>query len=182
MLWAGFIDILRVSLFVLAHWCAGSLGTAIIIASVGIRVALLPLTLGAARRRLVRERTNRKLMTWRELLDALLQLPPAAALYAAVRGAVSQGGGFLWIADLGAPDLATASIAGGIVAALTWFSASTPAGSSVRPVAPTIISAIATALLLFHLSAGVAIFSVANMLVSAAERRVATRTLRTPRV
>jgi membrane protein insertase Oxa1/YidC/SpoIIIJ len=182
MLWSGLIDILRGSLFVLAHWCGGSLGTAIIVASVAMRVALLPLTLGAARRRLVRERTNRGTVAWRELLDALVQLPPSAALYAAVRGAVTRAGGFLWIADLGAPDLATATIAGGLVAATTWFSATTPGGSSMRPVAPAIISAMVTGLLLFHLSAGLAIYSVANMLVFAGERRVAARRLPRPGV
>ncbi|HEY5060509.1 MAG TPA: hypothetical protein VII52_03185, partial [Gemmatimonadaceae bacterium] len=155
---------------------------AIIVASVAMRVALLPLTLAAARRRLVREHTNRGTVAWRELLDALVQLPPAAALYAAVRGAVSRAGGFLWIADLGAPDLATATIAGAFVAAVTWFSATTPVGSGMRAVAPAVISAVATALLLFHLSAGLAIYSVVNMLVFAGERRVAARTLRTPRV
>jgi membrane protein insertase Oxa1/YidC/SpoIIIJ len=169
-------------LFVLAHWCGGSLGTAIIVASVAMRVALLPLTLGAARRRLVRERTNRGTVAWRELLDALVQLPPSAALYAAVRGAVTRAGGFLWIADLGASDLATATIAGGLVAATTWFSATTPGGSSMRPVAPAIISAMVTGLLLFHLSAGLAIYSVANMLVFAGERRVAARRLPRPGV
>ena len=182
MLWSGLIEILRGSLFVLAHWCGGSLGTAIIVASVAMRVALLPLTLGAARRRLIRERIRGKTIGRRELLDALLQLPPAAALYAAVRGAVSQAGGFLWIAKLGAPDRAIAMIAGGLVAAVTWFSATTPAGSSMRPLAPAIISAMVTALLLFHLSAGLAIYSVANMLVVAGERRVAARALRTLRV
>jgi membrane protein insertase Oxa1/YidC/SpoIIIJ len=182
MLWSGLIDILRGSLFVLAHWCGGSLGTAIIVASVAMRVALLPLTLGAARRRLVRERTNRGTGAWRELLDALVQLPPSAALYAAVRGAVTRAGGFLWIADLGAPDLATATIAGGLVAAITWFSATTPGGSSMRPVTPAIISAVVTGLMLFHLSAGLAIYSVANMLVFAGERRVAARRLPRPGV
>ena len=181
MLWSGLIEILRGSLFVLAHWCGESLGTAIVVASVAMRVALLPLTLGAARRRLVRERTNRGTVAWRELLDALVQLPPAVALYAAVRRAASQAGGFLWIADLGTPDLATATIAGGLVAVVTWFSATAPVGSSMRPLAPAIISAMATAVLLFHLSAGLAIYSLANTLVFAGERRVAAHTLRTPR-
>ncbi len=61
MLWSNVIDLLRGSLFVLAHWCGGGLGTAIIVASAAVRVLLLPLTLPAARRRLAREHTMREL-------------------------------------------------------------------------------------------------------------------------
>lgn len=55
------IDLLRSSLFVLAHWFGGSFGAAIIGASVVLRIAMLPLTLPATRRRLVRERAMRAL-------------------------------------------------------------------------------------------------------------------------
>ena len=46
------IDLLRSSLFVLAHWFGGSFGAAIIGASIALRVLMLPLTLPATRRRL----------------------------------------------------------------------------------------------------------------------------------
>ncbi len=56
MLWSSVIDVVRGSLFVLAHWCGGSFGAAIIVASMVTRLALLPLTLRAARRRHKRPR------------------------------------------------------------------------------------------------------------------------------
>jgi len=55
------IDLLRSSLFVLAHWFGGSFGLAIIAASIALRVAMLPVTLPATRRRLIRERREREL-------------------------------------------------------------------------------------------------------------------------
>jgi YidC/Oxa1 family membrane protein insertase len=61
MPWSNLIDVLRGSLFVLAHWCGGSFGAAILLASTVMRVALLPLTLPATRRRLTRERQMRDL-------------------------------------------------------------------------------------------------------------------------
>ena len=55
------IDLLRSSLFVLAHWFGGSFGLAIIASSIALRVAMLPITLPATRRRLIRERRERAL-------------------------------------------------------------------------------------------------------------------------
>jgi len=49
-------DLLRSGLFVLAHVFGGSFGAAIVVASIVLRVAMLPITLPAARRRIVRER------------------------------------------------------------------------------------------------------------------------------
>jgi len=54
MLWLNVLNVLRGGLFVLAHWCGGSLGAAIFLGSVAIRVAMLPLTLPAQRRALRR--------------------------------------------------------------------------------------------------------------------------------
>jgi membrane protein insertase Oxa1/YidC/SpoIIIJ len=61
MLWSNVIDVTRSLLFVLAHWCGGSFGTGILVASAAMRIALLPLTIPATRRRLVRERKLREL-------------------------------------------------------------------------------------------------------------------------
>jgi YidC/Oxa1 family membrane protein insertase len=54
-------DLLRSSLFVLAHWFGGSFGAAIIAASVAMRIVMLPVTIGATRRRLAREAKLRTL-------------------------------------------------------------------------------------------------------------------------
>lgn len=61
MLWSNVIDVARGALFVLAHWFGGSLGAAIFVSAATLRVALMPLTLPAARRRIVRERALRDL-------------------------------------------------------------------------------------------------------------------------
>jgi YidC/Oxa1 family membrane protein insertase len=48
-MWAGFVDLIRVTIFAAAHLCAGSLGGGILCVSVVVRLALLPLTLRLAR-------------------------------------------------------------------------------------------------------------------------------------
>ncbi len=48
------VDLFRGALFALAHWCGGSVGVAIVVAGVGLRVLMLPVSLRATRRRLVR--------------------------------------------------------------------------------------------------------------------------------
>jgi membrane protein insertase Oxa1/YidC/SpoIIIJ len=179
MLWSGVIDVLRGSLFVLAHWCGGSLGAAIFLASVGLRLAMLPVTLGATRRRLVRERDDVKSPDPRALLDGLLLFPPAAALYAAVRAAAPHGGGFLWIASLAKPDVLIATTAAFTAAGAAWFAAATPVGKGTPMLLPVVLSAVISFAFLSHMSAGVAVYSVANSLVGAAERALARRTLPT---
>jgi len=49
-MWAGFVELLRASIFGAAHVCGGSLGAGIMLVSAAIRLALLPLTLRLARR------------------------------------------------------------------------------------------------------------------------------------
>ena len=48
VLWSVFLELLRVVLFAFAHVCGGSLGAGIVILSLVIRLALLPLTLRLA--------------------------------------------------------------------------------------------------------------------------------------
>jgi YidC/Oxa1 family membrane protein insertase len=44
LLWSPFLDLLRAALFALAHVCGGSLGGGIVVLSLIVRLALLPLT------------------------------------------------------------------------------------------------------------------------------------------
>ena len=48
-MWAGFVDLIRVTIFGAAHLCAGSLGGGILAVSIAMRLALMPLTLRLAR-------------------------------------------------------------------------------------------------------------------------------------
>jgi YidC/Oxa1 family membrane protein insertase len=211
MLWSNLIDVLRGSLFVLAHWCGGSFGAAILIASTVMRVALLPLTLPATRRRLIREQRMRDLaprladlkrryadkpdllfaatqklhdahgvpmFDRRAMFDSFLSFPPAAALYSAVRAAADRAGGFLWVADLAKPDRLLAAVAGVLAGASAWTSSPAPAGAPGAQLLPVVVATIVTFLFLSHLSAGVALYSVSNSVIGAAERAIAARTLR----
>jgi membrane protein insertase Oxa1/YidC/SpoIIIJ len=177
MAWSAVIDVLRAAIFALAHWCGGSVGLAIFVASIATRLVMLPLTLGATRRRLVRERDKVQTPDKRVLLDTLLQFPPAAALYSAIRAVSSRAGGFMWIRDLASADSLIALVAGVVTAAVVAASSVTPAGRSTPPLAPIVISAAITFLFLSHASAGLAIYSIANSLIGGAERFVAGRTL-----
>ena len=67
-MWDSLGEILRVLIFSIAHVCAGSLGSSVILVSAGIRLALLPLSLRAARH--AREQ-QLKLLALQPKLDAL---------------------------------------------------------------------------------------------------------------
>ncbi|HTE46849.1 MAG TPA: YidC/Oxa1 family membrane protein insertase [Gemmatimonadaceae bacterium] len=207
MLWSNLIDVLRGSLFVLAHWCGGSLGVAILVASVGTRLALLPVTLGATRRRLLQEQKLRELapalerikrahtgqpqivlaktrelheangvspLDPRTLAGSLIQLPPAAALYAAIRGAATSASGFLWIPDLARPDRVLTAVAGIVAGGAAWIAAGSGA-KGASPIISVVVSAGITLFFLSHMSAGLALYSITNSVVSVAERAIAGR-------
>ena len=214
MLWSNLLDVLRGSLFVLAHWCGGSFGAAILIASAASRLALMPLTLAATRRRLVRERKMRELapalaelkrqysdkpealfaamqtlheahgvpmFDRRGVLDSLISLPPAAALYSAVRGVAGRVGGFLWVADLAKPDRLLAALAGviaGVIAGgMAWTSVPPASARGAAQLVPVLVTTVVTYMILYHLSAGIALYSVANSIINAVEQVIAARTL-----
>jgi membrane protein insertase Oxa1/YidC/SpoIIIJ len=177
MLWSSLIDVVRASLFVMAHWCGGSFGAAIFLASIATRLVILPLSLGATRRQLVRQRDGIKTPDRRALFDTLITFPPATVLYTAIRSAGARAGAFLWIGDLATPDRALALVAGVISATLAGLAMTTPAGKAGAQIAPLVVSGVITFLILSHLSAGLAIYSVANSLIGAGERALALRTL-----
>jgi YidC/Oxa1 family membrane protein insertase len=208
MLWTNFLDVTRSALFVLAQWCGGSFGMAILVGSATVRVAMLPFTLRSARRRLAQERTlaalapqlerikkryaNQPALLMAEtqklqaahgvspldpqtLRAAFLQMPPAMALYSAIRG-VAKPGGFLWIADIAKPDRLLAAVAAVVAAAMAWLSASSPEGKSLAQAIPVVVTAAITLAILSHLSAGLALYSIANSVIAGIERQIAIRT------
>jgi YidC/Oxa1 family membrane protein insertase len=211
MLWSNLIDVLRGSLFVLAHWCGGSFGAAILLASTVMRVALLPITLRATRRRLLREQKLRELAPQladikrryadkpdllfastqklheahgvplfdrQGAIDSFLSFPPAAALYSAIRAAGDRTGGFLWVADLAKPDRLMATVAAAVAGAGAWAASSTPGATTSSQTLPVILAVVLTFVFLSHLSAGLALYSVSNSVIGAAERMIAARTTR----
>jgi membrane protein insertase Oxa1/YidC/SpoIIIJ len=211
MLWSGVIEILRGSLFALAHFCGGSFGAAILLASAAMRVALVPITFAATRRRLIQEQKLRDIAPQIEALkkrhakkpedlavamqtlyadhgvaffdrksvfSGLASLPPGAALYAAVRGAATKAGGFLWIADLAKPDRVLAAGASLLAGMLAWATAGHGDAKPAAQLIPVLVTATISLVVLWHLSAGVALYSVSNSIVGAVERAIAQRTLR----
>lgn len=209
MLWSNVLDIIRGSLFVIAHAFGGSFGTAILIGSAAVRVALLPLTLRAARRRVRYERTlaalapqlerirNRyasqparlvaetrdlhaahglSLVDSRTMAEALVTMPPAMALYSAIRGVAAKVGGFLWVTDLAKPDRWLAGLAAVVAGGIAWVSASSPQGRGLAQVVPVAVTSVITLLVLSHFSAALALYSIANSVIGGAERQIALRT------
>jgi YidC/Oxa1 family membrane protein insertase len=59
--WFGFVDLLRTVIFSLSHVMGGSVGSAILVVSLAIRIALLPLTIRWARRAQEQARRIREL-------------------------------------------------------------------------------------------------------------------------
>jgi YidC/Oxa1 family membrane protein insertase len=211
MLWSNVVDILRGSLFALAHVCGGSFGAAILLVSAAMRVALVPITFSATRRRLIQERKLRAIAPQidalkqrhakkpddlavamqklyaandvaffdrRSMLSGLASFPPGAALYAAVRAASSRAGGFLWIGDLATPDRLLAAGASGLAGLLAWFSAAHGDTKPASQLLPVLVTTTISLAVLWHMSAGVALYSVSNSIIGAVERAIAERTLR----
>ena len=208
---SAIIEILRGSLFALAHLCGGSFGAAIILASAALRVALVPITFAATRRRLIQEQKLREIapqvealkkryaknpdefavalqklradngipiVDGKSVLSGLASFPPGAALYAAVRAAAAKAGGFLWIADLAKPDRLLAAGAATLAGVLAWATATHGDAKPAAQLMPVLITVTISLAVLWHLSAGVALYSVSNSIVGAVERAIAQRSLR----
>jgi len=208
MLWSNILDVFRSSLFVLAHWCGGSIGTAILLGSAALRVALLPVTLRAARRRVEQERTMASLapelaqikkryatqptrlvaetqklqaahgispIDARTLRDSLVQMPAVVALYSSIRNLGAKAGRFLWVADITKSDRWLAALAATVAAGIAWVSLAPSEAKSATQVIPMLVTGIVTLVVLSHLSAGLALYSIANSVVTGAERQIALR-------
>jgi membrane protein insertase Oxa1/YidC/SpoIIIJ len=67
-MWDGLVELLRATIFTVAHLCGGSLGGGIFLVSAGVRLAMLPLTLRLARRARVQQA---KVAALKPQLDAL---------------------------------------------------------------------------------------------------------------
>jgi YidC/Oxa1 family membrane protein insertase len=86
----------------------------------------------------------------------LLQVPLGWAVYTVVRTGVGAGEAFLWIADLARPDIAISLVTGvlSVIMGLTM----TATGGPVSPTAMSLVFGAASFLVVFHLSAGIALY------------------------
>ena len=170
------LDLVRGGLFSLAHFCGGSMGLAIVVASLGFRALMLPFAIRTARRSAAQAAKP-------AVVDAgsLTQLPLGLALYSAIRGIGDRAGGFLWVKTLARPDRALAIIGALIAAGLSWLAGSSqalnaaPAGSGARSLALGISVLFAAGLalaVLFNMPAGVAVYSITSSIAGFGERRL----------
>ena len=173
------VDLLRGGLFSLAHFCGGSMGLAVVVASLAFRALLLPFSIRAARRQ-----ATAPARTAAPSLGALAQLPLGLALYAAIRNIGERAGGFLWVRSLARPDRALAIVGALVAGGLSWAAGSTqalngaPAGSVARGVAIGISALLTVGLtlaFLSHMSAGVAVYSITSSVAGFGERRLIAR-------
>lgn len=67
-MWESLVDLVRLAIVGVSHACAGSLGSAVLLVSFGVRIALLPLTLRLAREARVHQA---KVATLRPAFEAL---------------------------------------------------------------------------------------------------------------
>ena len=176
MNWSMVLDLVRGGLFSLAHLCGGSMGLAIVVASLGFRALMLPFAIRAARRSAAQKAKP-------PVVDAgsLTQLPLGLALYSAIRGIGDRAGGFLWVKTLARPDRALAIIGALVAAGLSWLAGSAqalnaaPAGSGARSLALgiSVLFAAGFALaVLFNMPAGVAVYSITSSIAGFGERRL----------
>jgi YidC/Oxa1 family membrane protein insertase len=80
MLWSDLVDLLRALFFGVAHVTNGSLGVAVILVTLAIRLALLPLTLRLARRGLAHQRRLAELRPELERLQRRYAEDPVAQM------------------------------------------------------------------------------------------------------
>jgi membrane protein insertase Oxa1/YidC/SpoIIIJ len=167
------VDLVRGALFATAHFVGGSLGGGILAVSLLARIALMPWTLPAARRMRAYREAVAKLPKGKPqpvppgMLGSLAQLPIGAAMYQAIGRTAS--GGFLWIRDLARPDVGLAIVAAAVTALATTATATDKQAVSVA------IGATITFAIMWHISSGVALYSIAWSGVSAAESWLARR-------
>ena len=195
MIWAEFVDLIHAGLVCVSTALGGSMGWAIAVVSLVVRVVLLPLTLRLAYRgletqaamkrlepelkrvrakykkdqRRVLEETARlyrkhgvRLADGRSLLGTIVQLPIFIGLFGAIRRGLGDGGCFLWVKNIAAPDLPLAAICAGVTA----LSASLAPGLSASQRAPMVLlPALLTLFFLSRLAAGLSVYALAQGLV-----------------
>lgn len=107
------------------------------------------------------------------LPSMLTQAPIFSALYQAIATGARRVGGFLWVQDLGAPDLAIAVLAALLAAAATKVD-STSAGSSRAG----LVAATITFFFAWRLTAGVGLYWIASNAVGVGQALVLRKSSR----
>ena len=208
MIWAEFVNLIYGGLVCVSTALGGSMGWAIAVVSLVLRIVLLPLTLRlayhglqtqAALKRLepeltriraryrkdqrrVLEETARlyrrhgvKLADGRSLFGAIAQLPIFLGLFGAIRRGLGDGGCFLWIKNIGVPDLPLAAICAGVTALSVSLAPQVPASQRAPMV---LLPALLTLFVFSRLAAGLSIYTVAQGLVGLGQELLVRRRAR----
>jgi YidC/Oxa1 family membrane protein insertase len=195
MAWAMVVDAMYGLLLVVSTALGGSMGWAIALVSLAVRLALLPLTLRvayrgvevrAALKRLepelkrlrarhgkdqakLQEETARlyrghgvRLMDGRGVVGMIVQLPIFLGLFGAIQRGLGEGGAFLWVRNIAAPDLPLAAICAALTALSSWLAPDVPAAQRAPMV---VLPALLTVLFLSRLAAGLSIYTLAQGVV-----------------
>lgn len=106
------------------------------------------------------------MMSVRNLMTGLIQMPVVLTLYAAIRRGAAHAGRFLWIGNLGRPDMLLALI----VAALAGFAALlNPALPEQAHTLLQLLPVLITFFVVWHLSAGLGLYWAASNSVNIAQ-------------
>jgi YidC/Oxa1 family membrane protein insertase len=180
----------------LASHLGGSIGWAILLLALTVRLALLPLTLYLSRRMLTNRKKIRDLQPqvdvlkerlkhdpqamftavselYRQngahvvdrssILGALLQLPVFGLLYKTVKNASAAGSPFLWMRSLAGFDLGVTAIVLVLTGIATYY---LPTDSNASATLMVVAQMAVTAIFMWKLSAGLALYWVASSSVS----------------
>lgn len=176
------VTIVRIAIFAAAHVSFGSLGSGIFVVSAAVRLALLPLTLRAAHEARA-QKTSKP--TVAGVLSGLIQMPLLGAILTAVRRGLGTGVRFLWIADLGRPDVMLIGLVTSVSVAIAKTSPA-PAGQTHVPLGVLIVSGALTLAFLWSASSAFALAvgagSAVSLLQNAMLRRDAKLARPTPPV
>lgn len=206
--WAEFVDLIYGALVCVSTALGGSMGWAIALVSLLVRVVLFPLTLRVAYRgletraalrrlepALLRIRTKYKtdqrkvleetarlyrehgvqVADGRTLLGTVAQLPIFLGLFGAIRRGLGAGGGFLWVKDIGVPDMPLAAICAAVTALSGWLAPELPASQRAPMV---LVPGLLTLFFLSRLAAGLSIYALAQGLVGVGQAVLVRRRAR----
>lgn len=198
-------DLLASAMTHLASLFDGSMGWAILFLALAVRLALLPLTLHMARRMLANGRTIRALQPQVEAIRArladrpaemfaaisalykengarvldrsslaglLVQLPVFGLLYKAIGNAGAGNNPFLWMKSLATPDAALTALVLLLTAIAAWVM---PSAAGSPAIFMIVLQVLATAFILWKLSAGVGLYWAASAFVGVVQSALLRR-------
>jgi len=171
LLWNQIVDVLRESIFAYAQLFNGNVGAGILAVSFLARLALLPLGIHLARKRIAQQKLMAGASVLTGYLGGVVQAPAVLALYGGVKQAARAGGRFLWVRNVAAPDLMLAILA----TAVTVLATNAGTASVQNRTAMLALSAAIALVVLTKMSAGMALYWTMSSAFGSAQGWIARR-------